>query len=335
MFFLLVFCGLFVVLFRLCVLLFCLVLLFLLFLFVLLRIRVWLGILVVVLVLLVVVVVLFWVWVFLLLLFLVLVLFLVFQVRLLFLVVGVVLILLFFSFLVFLVMPIVPPVSVPIYINKSFYDYYRIVKILLCGFFSLYLYKLLFAVYCYMDGKKLLVRVILEMLGAPMDYIEQTLKDYVVKLKTDGLVVKKESYAEAKPQDKLFSTFVELEIEFKDLDALLVFCFEALPSSVEILEPVVLSINAHELTGFLNDLQARLHEADMIIKTSRAHNKILDLNTSAVFQNFLLFALKQGSKSLDELSVCVGVSVKELEGFVNKLVEAKKIKPDGAKFVIV
>ena len=101
------------------------------------------------------------------------------------------------------------------------------------------------------------VRTILEMMGAPKEYIEKTLKDYIEKLKKDLNIVK-EDYEEAKEQGKMFSAFCELEIKFKDILELLDFCFEALPSSIEILSPENLSYKSNDFTDFLNDLQ--LHQ---------------------------------------------------------------------------
>src|SRR3989338_5648551 len=180
-----------------------------------------------------------------------------------------------------------------------------------------------------MESKQIYARFILEILGAPKEYIEQTLKEYVAKLKKEGVEIKKEKFEEAKPADKLFSTFAEIEAQFQDINDLLSFCFEALPSSVEIIEPLELKINAPQLTGFLNDLQARLHEADLIIKSTEAHNKILDLNATAVFNNFVTHLLKQGPKTEQELAEETGTTAKELKPFLKKLEQNNKIKFDG------
>lgn len=183
-------------------------------------------------------------------------------------------------------------------------------------------------------NEKIQTKIILEMLGAPKEYIEQTMKDYVTKIKQEGVQVKKEKYEEAQPAERLFSTFAELDIDFKNLKDLLDFCFEALPSSVEVITPIEMQINARDLTGFLNDLQARLHETDMIVKTSRAHNKILESNTTAVFHNFITFALKQEPKTIEELAQTTGVTTKEIKPFLNKLVENNKIKLEGTKYQV-
>ena len=168
-------------------------------------------------------------------------------------------------------------------------------------------------------------RVILEMLGAPKDYIEQTLHNYVAKIKKEGIKVTKEHYEPAQPANKLFSTFAELEITFPSISELLTFCFEALPSSVEITEPSTLILPTPLLNGFLNDLQARLHEADLRIKNTSLHNKILETNTSAIFNNFIITLIRQQAHTLESLATAIGIAHKELQPFLTKLIEAKKI----------
>ena len=174
------------------------------------------------------------------------------------------------------------------------------------------------------------IRAILEMLGGPKEYIEQTLKDYVNKLKKELNIVKEE-YAEAKPQDKMFSTFVELEIKFKDTLKIIDFCFEALPSSVEILSPEDLHFKSNDLTDFLNDLQGRLHEADMVVKSVRAQNKVLDMNATAVLQNFIKHLCKE-PKTSEELSPFIGLEPKNVKAFVDNLIKKGVIIEKDGKY---
>ncbi len=169
-------------------------------------------------------------------------------------------------------------------------------------------------------------RAIIEMLGAPKGYIEKTLKDYVQKLKDEGANIREEVYAEATAADKLFTTFAEFTITFGALNELLTFCFESMPSSIEIIEPDALALPSSELTGFLCDLQARLHEADMIIKTANAKYKSLDVNATNVFYNFIKHALKQGSKTPQELALLLGITEKEVLPFLAELQKREQVK---------
>jgi len=186
-----------------------------------------------------------------------------------------------------------------------------------------------------MEDKKVVTRVILEMLGAPKDYIESTMKNYVAKLKKEGINILVEVYEEAIPQGKLFNTFAELEIKFNNLKQLLDFCFDAMPSSVEILDPIEFKINANEMSDFLNDLQARIHQSDMIVKTVNAQKTLLDRNALAVFQNFIIHQLKSEAKSIDELATPMGINPDDLNPFVERLIEQNKVKKVDNKFTLI
>ncbi len=183
-----------------------------------------------------------------------------------------------------------------------------------------------------MEEKQVTARIILEMLGGPKEYIETTMKNYVEKLKKEGINILVEVYEEAIPQGKLFNTFAELEIKFDDLQKLLGFCFDAMPSSVEILDPIEFKINANEMSDFLNDLQARLHQSDMLVKTVGAQKTIVDRNTLAVFQNFIIHQLKNQPKTINELSEPMGTKPEDLKPFVDKLIEQKKVIQVDDKF---
>lgn len=180
---------------------------------------------------------------------------------------------------------------------------------------------------------KVRARVIIEMLGSPKEHIVTTLKDYVAQLKQDKtLTFVSEHVAEPEARDgKLFSVFTELDLWFKDLDHLIAFCFDALPSSVEIIEPEQLTMKAKDFEGVLNDLQAKLHTVDLAIKKLRATNSVLDTNAMNIFRNFVVYALKQ-PKTLAELSTVVGMPADKLSDFLTPMLNEKKIKKDGTTY---
>lgn len=186
------------------------------------------------------------------------------------------------------------------------------------------------------ENLKIGARAVIETVGAPKEYIEQTLKDYIQKLKGIGVNIISEVYHEGVSVEdtKFFSTFVEVDIVFKSTADMLNFCFDAMPSSIEIYEPEEFVMKASELNGFLNDLQAKIHENDLIVKNYKAQNSLLDQNAMAVFQNFLIFALKQGPKSLSELTSPVGLEPEMLRPFLDKLIEKKKVKLENEKYAV-
>ena len=110
-------------------------------------------------------------------------------------------------------------------------------------------------------------RTIIEVLGKPKEHVETALNQYIGHIKEDSeLVVLNEEYSDVKEQGKLWSKFAELELVIKGTRKLISFCFEYMPSSLEILKPEHLIMRNAEISNFLNDLQARLHNVDMIVK---------------------------------------------------------------------
>ena len=170
-------------------------------------------------------------------------------------------------------------------------------------------------------------RTIMEVLGKPKEYVEDALKQYIEHIKEDSeLVVLNEDYSEAKEQGKLWSKFVELDLVIKGTKKLISFCFEYMPSSIEVLKPEHLIMSNPELSNFLNDLQARLHNVDMTVKNLNAENEFIKRNMNAIVHNAILICLARGTLSLEQLSKITGIDKKELEIFIEKLLKENKIK---------
>lgn len=172
-------------------------------------------------------------------------------------------------------------------------------------------------------------KTIIEVLGKPKEYVEDALKQYIEHIKGDSeLVVLSEDYSEAKEQGKLWSKFVELDLVIKGTAKLIGFCFEYMPSSIEIDKPERLVMSNSELSGFINDLQARLHNVDMTVKQLSAENNFLKQNMNATIHNTIVICLKIGNFSLEQLSEITGIDKKELETFMEKLLKENKIKKE-------
>ena len=172
-------------------------------------------------------------------------------------------------------------------------------------------------------------KTIIEVLGKPKEHVENAIKDYIEHIKEDSeLVILNEEYSESKEQGKLWSKFVELDLVIKGTKKLISFCFEYMPSSIEVLKPEHLIMTNHELSNFLNDLQARLHNVDMIVKQLRAENDFLKHNMNAIIHNTIMICLKVSRLSLEQLSQVTGVDKKELEPYVEKMLKESKIIKD-------
>ena len=132
-----------------------------------------------------------------------------------------------------------------------------------------------------MEDQKLLANVVLEIVGSPKEHVDETLKFVINKIKEEkGIKVTRQEVGNAENIEvgnikSLFSAFVELDVEFNSVARLLNFCFDFMPSSVEVLEPEELSLDFHKFSSFLNDLLAQLHKYDMALKNTNAKNILL------------------------------------------------------------
>lgn len=173
-------------------------------------------------------------------------------------------------------------------------------------------------------------RTIIEILGKPKEHIEQTLREYVGNIRDDSeLAILREEYAETKEQDKMWAKFVELDLVVKGVSKLIGFCFQYMPSSIEIIKPDEFRLLNSEMASFLNDLQGRLHNVDMLAKNLKLQNDFLRKNLNAMLHNLILITLKTRELNIDELSKITGVETEELGKFIEKLINENKIRKEG------
>lgn len=124
--------------------------------------------------------------------------------------------------------------------------------------------------------EKIHLRAIIEILGFPKEHVEETMKLIINKLKEEKDVEYiNNKIHETKEAGKLFSTFAEIEFKLNNMENLIDFCFNYMPSSIEIISPDKFHLEHIEISGFLNDLMARLHRTDMLLKNIIAENKVL------------------------------------------------------------
>lgn len=120
---------------------------------------------------------------------------------------------------------------------------------------------------------KIVAKVIIEIAGFPEDHVKKTMDMVMEKLKAESKIrVIKEFVAEVEKIKEMWSTFADMELEFEDMDSINNFCFDYMPSSIEIMNSEKLHIDANEISNLLNDLLARLHNFTMFLKNLQAEN---------------------------------------------------------------
>lgn len=128
-------------------------------------------------------------------------------------------------------------------------------------------------------------------------------------------------------------TFAEIEILAKNTQSLMVFCFDYMPSSVEIIEPEEIVYKSVDFTDFLNDVQARLHAVNMGMQDHIEKNKNLVKNTSTILENFIKMLLRT-PMHISEINKYTGIREEELTRLLEVLIKNNKIVKSGDKYAL-
>ncbi|MBU0536562.1 MAG: hypothetical protein KKE20_06360 [Nanoarchaeota archaeon] len=189
-------------------------------------------------------------------------------------------------------------------------------------------------VYEKLDQGYIRCAAIIEIMGTPKDYVSKTLKAYIDKLKQNkNIIVIKENYAKPKKHEQMFTTFVEIEMLVKDASELAFFCFDYMPSSIEIIEPEKFFYNAPDFAAFFNDMVARLHRLDTVMKSLKAKSSSLERNAGLLLRNNIMITLKYNKDmGLEDLAKATGIPAQQLSPFLEKLIREKWIKRENNKY---
>lgn len=125
----------------------------------------------------------------------------------------------------------------------------------------------------------MIVRSIIELAGFPKEHIEESMKQIMGKLKEEKEIkILRQEIAEIKEVKKMWATYTELELNIENFAALTHFCFYYMPSSVEILKPESFEVPANNIAGLFNDVLARLHKNEMVVRSLYLENQKLKKN---------------------------------------------------------
>ena len=173
---------------------------------------------------------------------------------------------------------------------------------------------------------RILARIIIEIVGKPKEHIEEALRVVVDKIKEQqDIKIVEEKLFDAEKQEEMFSTFAELGILFKNMETLVGFCFDFMPSSVEILDPEKLSFKSNDFAGLINDLLARLHQINLKVVQNNAEKKTLKKNMLNMLKNTVMILLSIKNMQLEQLSKSSGINEKDLKPLLDAMVKEKTI----------
>jgi len=186
----------------------------------------------------------------------------------------------------------------------------------------------------------ILVRTIVEMLGTPKEYMVETMQGYIDNLKKDTtqkiISVNVEEPVQQEHQGReLWSTFAELEIKFPNAVRLLNFCYDSMPSSIEVLEPDTLTFPSEKFASLINDILAHLHQINTASAAITSQAKTIDANAMQLFQNFMTHLIHTGHTTSLRLSKAMGLTEKAVAQFAEELVKKGALEKKGEEYRVV
>lgn len=176
--------------------------------------------------------------------------------------------------------------------------------------------------------EEIVFRAVVEVLGKPEHHVVEALKDYITKLKGDkNYTLLREEFADAQQQEEqeLWAVFTELEVKTSSMEHVISFCFEYMPSAIEIISPKSLRLDDQRLSVFLNDLQAKLHQVDMVAKQLKVENDHLTRNMGFLLKNYIVVMLSKSNLDSEQLSKLTGVDKDALEDFLDQLIDEGRV----------
>ncbi len=170
-------------------------------------------------------------------------------------------------------------------------------------------------------------RIIFEMIGKPKEHIENTLKEYIKKIKIDpDLRIIDEFYSDAeKQEDNMWSCFAEITMLIKDLQKITWLSLNFMPASIEIIEPTNFSLTNREIGLWLNDVLAKLHEINIITTGVVSKDKEISKTLGVLMKNIVLIALESGAKTTREIFLKTGIQETELKEVLKVLIKEKRV----------
>ena len=192
---------------------------------------------------------------------------------------------------------------------------------------------------------KILCRAIVEIVGKPKEHVERAINMVIEQTaEIKGLEIERKEIAPIKSlknenlnktEDKiqkisgeLFSTFAELDLRADDIDPIASFCFEFMPSSIEIMEPEKTEVKLRDISKLLNDILSKIHNADMAVKRLNFENSTLKNNATLLLRNMIMISLKSKEQNLDQLSKSTGIPAEQLNPFLESLIKENFIKKE-------
>ena len=175
--------------------------------------------------------------------------------------------------------------------------------------------------------------IIVEIVGKPAEHVKKSLDLLLEKLsKEKNVHVTEKKSHPPKENEGFFTAFAEIEVIVKDTQTLVLLCFDYLPSSVELLAPQEIDMNAIALSDLLNDLLAQLHQVGLRLKNTNLSIDVLNNNIYNLMKNFIANLVDDKGAEASFLASKIGIEEKKLSLFLKQMKEEKYLEEKDGKY---
>jgi hypothetical protein len=187
--------------------------------------------------------------------------------------------------------------------------------------------------------KKGWVRAIVtfEVAGKPASHVEKALKNYLDLLQKDERIefLELDQEEAIEHEDGMFSAFAEIDMIVKNLETFNWICVNFSPASIEIMEPAEKRVTASEVTHWMNDLLAKIHEIGMNYRNERHANEHLTTAMNQLIRNSVLICIRGKTQTKDEISKETGIHTLQLDEILSNMEKRQLIKEIDGKYTVV
>lgn len=125
--------------------------------------------------------------------------------------------------------------------------------------------------------------------------------------------------------EDMFSIAAEVEYLILGMENLTWLAFNFMPASIEIIAPEELTFAEKDLTNWLNDLLAKLHEVNVNHTNLKGTQDGLIKNLNATIRNSILLSMDHAPITLKEMSKKIGIGEENTQKFLDAMIKEDKI----------
>jgi len=174
---------------------------------------------------------------------------------------------------------------------------------------------------------KIKIQAILEMAGFPEEHLKKTMGALIKDIEEkDIYVVEEKEVLPIEKKEELFTSIIELTLSVENIVDIYEFCFNYMPSSIDIIEPIEkIEMKPEEFNQGMNDLIATIHEHDRFLKNSNTKIKVISNNMNQIVLNIVNYLGKE-KKGIKEISEIIGIKEDKLKEFIKHFQQNNKKK---------